>query len=157
MLRACAHAHGALVACGVAFRGTFLPPDTLCRHRSPCVMQPPGHAAGFSAEKRGACDFALWKKSKEGEPEWESPWGMGRPGWHIECSAMSSSSLKEFASGTIDIHSGGWDLRFPHHENEIAQSEAYVTDGVPVTRVCRSAIVPAGGAWCAGHGGCGPC
>ena len=64
-------------------------------------------------------DFALWKKQKEGEPAWESPWGMGRPGWHIECSAMVNKYLGE----TIDIHSGGQDLIFPHHENEIAQSE----------------------------------
>ena len=71
-------------------------------------------------EKRDPMDFALWKKQKEGEPAWESPWGMGRPGWHIECSAMANKYLGE----TIDIHSGGQDLIFPHHENEIAQSEA---------------------------------
>ena len=70
--------------------------------------------------KRNPFDFALWKASKPGEPEWDSPWGKGRPGWHIECSAMSSSLLGE----TIDIHGGGKDLVFPHHENEIAQSEA---------------------------------
>jgi len=70
--------------------------------------------------KQDAMDFALWKKQKEGEPAWESPWGMGRPGWHIECSAMVNKYLGE----TIDIHSGGQDLIFPHHENEIAQSEA---------------------------------
>ncbi len=64
-------------------------------------------------------DFALWKKQKPGEPAWDSPWGMGRPGWHIECSAMATKYLGE----TIDIHSGGRDLIFPHHENEIAQSE----------------------------------
>ena len=69
--------------------------------------------------KRDAMDFALWKKQKEGEPAWESPWGMGRPGWHIECSAMANKYLGE----TIDLHSGGQDLIFPHHENEIAQSE----------------------------------
>ncbi len=69
--------------------------------------------------KRDAMDFALWKKQKEGEPAWESPWGMGRPGWHIECSAMVNKYLGE----TIDIHAGGQDLIFPHHENEIAQSE----------------------------------
>lgn len=69
--------------------------------------------------KQDAMDFALWKKQKEGEPAWESPWGMGRPGWHIECSAMANKFLGE----TIDIHSGGQDLIFPHHENEIAQSE----------------------------------
>jgi cysteinyl-tRNA synthetase len=70
--------------------------------------------------KKNPADFALWKKAKEGEPRWESPWGMGRPGWHIECSAMSRSYSKE----GIDIHGGGLDLIFPHHENEIAQSEA---------------------------------
>ena len=69
--------------------------------------------------KRDAMDFALWKKQKAGEPAWESPWGMGRPGWHIECSAMANKYLGE----TIDLHSGGQDLIFPHHENEIAQSE----------------------------------
>ncbi len=70
--------------------------------------------------KEHPLDFALWKGSKPGEPEWKSPWGMGRPGWHIECSVMSSKNLGE----TIDIHGGGKDLIFPHHENEIAQSEA---------------------------------
>ena len=71
--------------------------------------------------KRNPLDFALWKKSKEGEPGWKSPWGVGRPGWHIECSAMSMKYLGE----TMDIHGGGLDLVFPHHENEIAQSESY--------------------------------
>jgi cysteinyl-tRNA synthetase len=71
--------------------------------------------------KRSPLDFALWKSSKEGEPWWESPWGKGRPGWHIECTAMSSKYLGE----SFDIHGGGADLIFPHHENEIAQSEAY--------------------------------
>lgn len=71
-------------------------------------------------EKRNPLDFALWKTSKPGEPSWDSPWGKGRPGWHIECSAMSSKYLGE----TFDIHAGGRDLIFPHHENEIAQSEA---------------------------------
>ncbi len=70
-------------------------------------------------EKRNPMDFALWKKAKEGEPYWDSPWGKGRPGWHIECSVMAKSILGD----TIDIHSGGEDLQFPHHENEIAQSE----------------------------------
>ncbi len=69
--------------------------------------------------KKDAMDFALWKKQKEGEPAWDSPWGLGRPGWHIECSAMVNKYLGE----TIDIHGGGQDLIFPHHENEIAQSE----------------------------------
>jgi len=78
--------------------------------------------------KRTPLDFALWKSSKEGEPAWESPWGPGRPGWHIECSAMSIKHLGE----TFDIHGGGADLIFPHHENEIAQSEAYT--GKPFVR-----------------------
>ena len=69
--------------------------------------------------KRNPSDFALWKAKKEGEPAWSSPWGEGRPGWHIECSAM----VNKFLGETIDIHSGGQDLIFPHHENEIAQSE----------------------------------
>lgn len=71
--------------------------------------------------KKESIDFALWKRAKEGEPSWESPWGKGRPGWHIECSAMSMKYLGE----SFDIHTGGSDLVFPHHENEIAQSEAY--------------------------------
>ena len=75
--------------------------------------------------KENPMDFALWKAAKPGEPAWESPWGMGRPGWHIECSAMSNRYL----GNTIDIHTGGKDLVFPHHENEIAQSEA--ANGVP--------------------------
>ena len=71
--------------------------------------------------KRNPTDFALWKKKKDGEPYWASPWSEGRPGWHIECSVMSTTYLAE----TIDIHAGGHDLIFPHHENEIAQSEAF--------------------------------
>lgn len=70
-------------------------------------------------DKRNPLDFVLWKKEKPGEPSWDSPWGKGRPGWHIECSVMAKVLLGE----TIDIHSGGEDLQFPHHENEIAQSE----------------------------------
>lgn len=70
--------------------------------------------------KKDPMDFAIWKNQKPGEPAWESPWGMGRPGWHIECSCMARDLLGE----TIDIHAGGSDLTFPHHENEIAQSEA---------------------------------
>ncbi len=73
-----------------------------------------------NTDKENPMDFVLWKNKKEGEPYWESPWGQGRPGWHIECSAMVNKYLGE----TIDIHSGGKDLIFPHHENEIAQSEA---------------------------------
>ncbi len=78
--------------------------------------------------KEDPLDFALWKASRPGEPAWDSPWGRGRPGWHIECSAMSQSILGE----TIDIHGGGKDLIFPHHENEIAQSEA--ATGKPFVR-----------------------
>ena len=77
-------------------------------------------ASGERKEKRDPLDFALWKGAKPGEPAWDSPWGPGRPGWHIECSAMSMKYLGE----TFDIHGGGQDLIFPHHENEIAQSEA---------------------------------
>lgn len=73
------------------------------------------------SEKRSPNDFALWKASKAGEPAWDSPWGKGRPGWHIECSAMASDICGE----TLDIHTGGVDLKFPHHDNEIAQSEAH--------------------------------
>ncbi|KAH8277702.1 hypothetical protein KR018_003747 [Drosophila ironensis] len=72
------------------------------------------------SEKRSANDFALWKASKAGEPWWDSPWGKGRPGWHIECSAMAS----DIFGPTFDIHTGGVDLKFPHHDNELAQSEA---------------------------------
>ncbi len=79
-----------------------------------------GARVDVNEEKKNPLDFALWKKAKEGEPFWESPWGKGRPGWHIECSAMSCKHLGE----TFDIHAGGNDLIFPHHENEIAQSEA---------------------------------
>ena len=71
-------------------------------------------------DKRSALDFVLWKRAKPGEPFWDSPWGAGRPGWHIECSAMSMQVLGE----QFDIHGGGLDLQFPHHENEVAQSEA---------------------------------
>ena len=71
-------------------------------------------------KKQDPLDFALWKKAKQGEISWDSPWGQGRPGWHIECSVMSTKYLGD----TIDIHAGGQDLEFPHHENEIAQSEA---------------------------------
>ena len=79
--------------------------------------------AGAQAEevKEFPMDFALWKEAKPGEPSWQSPWGPGRPGWHIECSAMALSYLGE----TLDIHGGGLDLIFPHHENEIAQSESF--------------------------------
>lgn len=80
-----------------------------------------GARVKIDERKKEAIDFALWKRAKEGEPSWQSPWGQGRPGWHIECSAMSMKYLGK----TFDIHAGGSDLVFPHHENEIAQSEAY--------------------------------
>nr|XP_004654287.2 cysteine--tRNA ligase, cytoplasmic isoform X1 [Jaculus jaculus] len=78
-------------------------------------------SADCLSEKRSPNDFALWKASKPGEPSWPCPWGKGRPGWHIECSAMASTLL----GASMDIHGGGFDLRFPHHDNELAQSEAY--------------------------------
>lgn len=78
-----------------------------------------GARIDINEAKHDPMDFALWKKQKVGEPAWQSPWGLGRPGWHIECSAMAN----KFLAKTIDIHSGGQDLIFPHHENEIAQSE----------------------------------
>lgn len=78
-----------------------------------------GEGGEASSRKKSSADFALWKRVKPGEPAWDSPWGKGRPGWHIECSAMSRALLGE----TFDIHGGGLDLLFPHHENELAQSE----------------------------------
>lgn len=78
-----------------------------------------GDGGGMADRKRAGADFALWKSAKPGEPSWPSPWGNGRPGWHIECSAMS----RKFLGESFDIHGGGLDLMFPHHENEIAQSE----------------------------------
>ncbi len=79
-----------------------------------------GARIAIDEEKRNPMDFVLWKPKKQGEPAWKSPWGEGRPGWHIECSVMA----KKYLGDTIDIHAGGEDLVFPHHENEIAQSEA---------------------------------
>jgi cysteinyl-tRNA synthetase len=79
-----------------------------------------GSRVEVNVEKKNPLDFSLWKKAKEGEPSWDSPWGKGRPGWHIECSAMSCKHL----GNNFDIHAGGNDLIFPHHENEVAQSEA---------------------------------
>ncbi|GMH93982.1 hypothetical protein TL16_g12774 [Triparma laevis f. inornata] len=83
-------------------------------------------ASDFVDEKKAPNDFALWKKSKEGEPSWDSPFGKGRPGWHIECSVMASDVFKKMGveDGKMDIHSGGVDLKFPHHDNEMAQAEA---------------------------------
>lgn len=87
-----------------------------------------GARIDIDERKRNPFDFALWKSAKPGEPSWESPWGKGRPGWHIECSAMST----QYLGSTFDIHGGGKDLIFPHHENEIAQSEA--ASGKPFAR-----------------------
>jgi cysteinyl-tRNA synthetase len=95
-------------------------------HRGVEAMQ--GEGGGMAERKRASADFALWKGAKPGEPSWQSPWGAGRPGWHIECSAMSRRYLGE----TFDIHGGGLDLVFPHHENEIAQSES--CHGKPMAR-----------------------
>ena len=83
-----------------------------------------GHRVEVNTNKKNPMDFVLWKPSKDKEPGWNSPWGYGRPGWHIECSAMCSSIL----GPKIDIHGGGADLLFPHHENEIAQSESNFSD-----------------------------
>ncbi len=87
--------------------------------RNPSDLKP-GSRCEIDEKKESPLDFALWKKASVGEPGWESPWGSGRPGWHIECSVMSMKYIGE----TLDIHGGGQDLVFPHHENEIAQSEA---------------------------------
>lgn len=87
-----------------------------------------GARISVDERKKDPMDFAIWKAQKPGEPAWNSPWGMGRPGWHIECSCMAKKLLGE----TIDIHAGGSDLKFPHHENEIAQSEALT--GKPFAR-----------------------
>jgi cysteinyl-tRNA synthetase len=88
-----------------------------------------GSRVEVDTAKRDPLDFVLWKSAKHGEPAWPSPWGDGRPGWHIECSAMSTKELGEH----FDIHGGGLDLKFPHHENEIAQS-ACAHDGAPLAR-----------------------
>jgi cysteinyl-tRNA synthetase len=98
----------------------------LC-HRDPTQLEA-GARIEVSDKKRNPGDFALWKGAKPGEPKWDSPWGPGRPGWHIECSAMSMKILGQ----TLDIHGGGLDLQFPHHENELAQSESLT--GVPFVR-----------------------
>src|SRR5215203_1580561 len=95
--------------------GSFAPYGALSHQRPEEMRETEKGQTGF---KRSPLDFALWKASKPGEPSWESPWGPGRPGWHIECSAMVEKHLPDGA----DIHGGGTDLRFPHHENELAQS-----------------------------------
>jgi len=104
----------------VYFRVRNVPDYGKLSHRSPESMMA-GMRIEPGEEKENPMDFVLWKASKVGEPTWESPWGPGRPGWHIECSAMSLKYL----GNTLDIHGGGQDLIFPHHENEIAQSESF--------------------------------
>jgi len=108
-------------------------------NRSVEAMQ--GEGGSTAERKRSAADFALWKKAKAGEPAWESPWGPGRPGWHIECSAMSKAILGPH----FDIHGGGLDLVFPHHENEIAQSES-LHDCPMATYWMHNGLMQAGGA-----------
>ncbi len=104
----------------VYFRVRNVPDYGKLSHRSLDSMRT-GSGCELGKEKEDPMDFVLWKASKPGEPSWTSPWGLGRPGWHIECSVMSWKYLGE----TIDIHGGGQDLIFPHHENEIAQSESF--------------------------------
>ena len=118
---------GSLIASGHAYRvngDVYYEVETFPAYGRLSKRKPADLLAGARVEvderKRSPMDFALWKASKPGEPAWESPWGKGRPGWHIECSAMSIRHLGE----TFDIHGGGMDLIFPHHENEIAQSSA---------------------------------
>jgi cysteinyl-tRNA synthetase len=109
-------------------------------HRSLEAMRAAECAIG-SQEKEDAMDFVLWKAVKPGEPHWPSPWGEGRPGWHIECSAMSLKYLGE----TLDIHGGGQDLIFPHHENEIAQSESFTGQKPFVKYWLHNGLVQLGG------------
>ncbi|MBA7566287.1 Cysteine--tRNA ligase [subsurface metagenome] len=104
----------------VYFRVKNVPDYGKLSHRSLESMMSAENALG-SDDKESPMDFVLWKAAKPGEPSWESPWGAGRPGWHIECSVMSLKYL----GNTLDIHGGGQDLVFPHHENEIAQSESF--------------------------------
>src|SRR5947199_284405 len=107
-----------------------------------------GSRVEVSEKKRNPGDFALWKGSKPGEPAWDSPWGPGRPGWHIECSAMSMKYLGQ----TLDIHRGGLDLQFPHHENELAQSESF--SDVPFARFwMHNGLLQMGGGKMAGSVG----
>ncbi|MDH4299788.1 MAG: cysteine--tRNA ligase, partial [Dehalococcoidia bacterium] len=111
----------------VYFRVRSFPRYGKLSHRNLSEMIPKD--ANYEEKKEYPLDFALWKASKPGEPFWESPWGKGRPGWHIECSAMALKYLGD----SIDIHGGGQDLVFPHHENEIAQSEGF-TQETPFVR-----------------------
>lgn len=120
--------HAYAVDGDVYFRVTSFPDYGKLSRRSLDQMEA-GARIEVDARKEHPMDFALWKTAKVGEPSWDSPWGKGRPGWHIECSAMSMKYLGE----QLDIHGGGPDVIFPHHENEIAQSEAY-TSKVPFVR-----------------------
>src|SRR5947209_10084453 len=114
---------------GVYFQVDTLPEYGSLSHRTlEELLESAGARVDVDERKRAPVDFALWKTAKPGEPAWDSPWGPGRPGWHIECSAMSMHYLGE----SFDIHGGGEDLIFPHHENEIAQSEA--ATGRPFSR-----------------------
>src|SRR3989339_282277 len=122
-----------LIMKGVAYElpdGIYFAVDKFDGYGKLSGRKPEEMEAGARVEvhggKKNPFDFALWKKAKEGEPSWDSPWGAGRPGWHIECSVMSTKYLGE----QFDIHGGGMDLEFPHHENEIAQTESF-TGKVP--------------------------
>ncbi|MFC1913123.1 cysteine--tRNA ligase [Chloroflexota bacterium] len=112
--------HAYAAAGSVYFRVKSIADYGKLSHRNPESMMAAEGAVG-SEEKESPMDFALWKAEKLGEPSWQSPWGEGRPGWHIECSAISMKYL----GATIDIHGGGQDLIFPHHENEMTQSESF--------------------------------
>src|SRR5215217_2977048 len=118
--------------------GSFPPYGALSHQRPDEMRETERGQTGF---KRSSLDFALWKASKPGEPSWESPWGAGRPGWHIECSAMVSKHLPEGA----DIHGGGTDIRFPHHENELAQSAAAHPDRTFARAWAHHGMVTIGG------------
>jgi cysteinyl-tRNA synthetase len=112
-------AHAYVSDGSVYFRVRSFPDYGKLSHRSLDEMA--SRSGEYEEKKQDPLDFAVWKAAKPGEPAWESPWGPGRPGWHMECSAMSLKYLGD----SIDIHGGGQDLVFPHHENEIAQSESY--------------------------------
>ena len=118
--------------------GSFAPYGALSHQRPEEMRETEKGQTGF---KRSPLDFALWKASKPGEPSWGSPWGPGRPGWHIECSAMVSKHLPDGA----DIHGGGTDIRFPHHENELAQSTAAHPERTFVRAWAHHGMVTLGG------------
>src|SRR5918997_1668078 len=123
----------------VYFSVESFPPYGALSHRRPKDMRET--EKGQIEDKKSPLDFALWKASKPGEPEWPSPWGPGRPGWHIECSAMVGKHLSDGA----DIHGGGTDIRFPHHENELAQSGAAHPDHPFVRTWAHHGMVTFGG------------